>query len=135
MLVMGRHERVAGRQADLLGLLDEGGLVVVQAGTCQIGSRIPVARTVASDHCLGAWEHLPFIADIARDRSQAAARTRALRALVASWRGPGNLLVLTHPANIAALAELVVPDGDAVVMRPQPSGGEVLGQLKAASSS
>ena len=42
--------------------------------------------------------------------------TRAAKALIAAWRGPGALLVVTHGENIAALTGINPREGEIVVV-------------------
>lgn len=60
---------------------------------------------------------------------KAAEQTRAAQALLASWRGPGVLVVVTHQVNITALTGLGAASGDGVVVRSTPQGLQVLGQV------
>jgi hypothetical protein len=46
----------------------------------------------------------------------------ALRKLVGDYRGPGNLVLVTHGTSIAALTGTPVEMGTIVVVRPEGSG-------------
>jgi broad specificity phosphatase PhoE len=59
----------------------------------------------------------------------AQAQTRAARALLAGWRGPGVLVVITHQVNITALAGVVPAAGEGVVLRFTAAGPEVVGRI------
>ena len=59
----------------------------------------------------------------------AAEQTRAVQALLASWRGPGVLVVVTHQVNITALTGVVPASGEGVVVRSTPQGLQVLGRV------
>jgi len=59
------------------------------------------------------------------------AQTRAAQALLAAWRGPGLLVVLTHQVNITALSGVFPASGEGVAMRWRDGQGELLGRLPA----
>lgn len=63
------------------------------------------------------------------DRSTAAAQTRALRARIAEWKGPGVLVLVTHQVNISALTGRATAMGEAVVLRPVGGDVSVLGTV------
>jgi broad specificity phosphatase PhoE len=64
------------------------------------------------------------------DRSTAAAQTRALRARIAEWKGPGTLVLVTHQVNISALTGRATAMGEAVVLRPAVGDVSVLGTVR-----
>ena len=131
LLVAGRHERLADQEQEALAELQAGGLVVLLADACEADNRVGYEHVEVSSACAGSERALPFLDDVSTDRGQTAERTRALRALVSSWRGPGNLLVATHGANIAALTERLPAAGEAVLLRPTATGGDVVGRIAA----
>ena len=51
------------------------------------------------------------------------AQTRQARELLARWRGPGTLVVVTHQVNIQALAGVGAASAEGVVVRPAADGG------------
>lgn len=53
--------------------------------------------------------------------------TAAGRAVIADWRGPGTLLVVTHGENIAALTGTGAASGEIVVVAPED--GAVIGRI------
>ena len=59
------------------------------------------------------------------------AQTGALRRIIAEWRGPGTLVLVTHQVNITALTGLSAASGEAVVLKPGQDGFEVVGRLAA----
>jgi phosphohistidine phosphatase SixA len=59
----------------------------------------------------------------------AAERTQAARQLLASWRGPGVLVVVTHQVNITGLTGIVPGSGEGVVVKPSAQGLQVLGRV------
>jgi phosphohistidine phosphatase SixA len=60
-------------------------------------------------------------------RDQREALTAGARALIARWTAPGNLLVVTHGANISALTSISPASGEIVVVRSGSS--EAVGRL------
>lgn len=50
------------------------------------------------------------------------AQTEQARALLARWRGPGALVVVTHQVNIQALAGVGAASAEGVVVRPAADG-------------
>ncbi len=50
------------------------------------------------------------------DRSKAAAQTAQAKKLLASWRGPGALVVITHQVNITEITGVVPQSGEGVVL-------------------
>jgi phosphohistidine phosphatase SixA len=50
------------------------------------------------------------------------AQTAQARALLARWRGPGALVVVTHQVNIQALAGVGAASAEGVVVRPAADG-------------
>jgi phosphohistidine phosphatase SixA len=51
------------------------------------------------------------------------------RAIIEQWSGSGNLLAVTHGANIAALTGISPASGEIVVVRKGGSGIEAVGRL------
>ncbi|MDR7331813.1 histidine phosphatase family protein [Roseateles asaccharophilus] len=60
-----------------------------------------------------------------------ASQLDAARALLAPWRGPGVLVVVTHQVNITGLSGVFPASGEGVVMRWTDSAGHVAGRLAA----
>ncbi|UEM22553.1 histidine phosphatase family protein [Skermanella mucosa] len=56
-----------------------------------------------------------------------ARQTEAARELMAAWRGPGMLVLVTHQVNVTALTGIYPASGEIVVLRP---GGEVVGRIR-----
>ncbi|KQP47647.1 histidine phosphatase family protein [Pseudorhodoferax sp. Leaf274] len=64
------------------------------------------------------------------DAAQSARQTEAARAVLAGWRGPGVLVVVTHQVNITALTGIFPASGEGIVVRSLPARGlEVVGRL------
>jgi hypothetical protein len=49
-----------------------------------------------------------------------AAQVEATRKLIAAWTGPGNLLLVTHGANVGALMGINPDTASGVVLAPAP---------------
>jgi broad specificity phosphatase PhoE len=74
--------------------------------------RVPVDRVLSSRWCrcldtarlLGLGKVEPFepLNSFFEERGQQEAQTRAVRERMAAWRGPGNLMMVTHQVNITA---------------------------------
>jgi phosphohistidine phosphatase SixA len=62
------------------------------------------------------------------DNSRAAPQTQAAKQLLAGWRGPGVLVVVTHQVNITALTGVVPASGAGVVLRFEGDVLKVWGQ-------
>ncbi|NYZ15997.1 histidine phosphatase family protein [Azospirillum sp. RWY-5-1] len=58
------------------------------------------------------------------------AQTDAARRLVASWRGPGNRLMVTHQVNITALTGVFPQQGEMVVLAPAGGGFTAVGRIR-----
>jgi phosphohistidine phosphatase SixA len=64
------------------------------------------------------------------DRSKDASQTAAGRAIIAGWRGPGALVIITHQVNITALTGVVPASGEGVVVKPTTDGLDLVGRIK-----
>lgn len=86
-------------------------------------------RETAALMALGPVGHAPALDSVFADRAAGPARTAALRALLAAWRG-GPLVLVTHQVNITALTGIFPASGEGVAVR---TGGEaeVLGRFGA----
>lgn len=58
------------------------------------------------------------------------AQTDAARRLVAAWRGPGNLLMVTHQVNVTALTGVFPQQGEMVVLAPAGDGFTQVGRIR-----
>jgi phosphohistidine phosphatase SixA len=56
-------------------------------------------------------------------------QTRAARQLLATWKGPGVLVVTTHQVNITALTGVVPASGEGIVVKHSDGQLQVLGRL------
>lgn len=85
---------------------------------------LETARLMALGPVDGTW------AAAASDRSPE--RLGALREMLASWRGPGTLVVVTHALTVQALVGIMPDQAETVVVRPKPGrepGVEVVGRI------
>lgn len=64
------------------------------------------------------------------DRSKDDGQTNAGRAIIAAWRGPGALVVITHQVNITALTGVVPASGEGVVLKAKGERFDVVGRIK-----
>ncbi|MCO5163818.1 MAG: histidine phosphatase family protein [Mesorhizobium sp.] len=68
----------------------------------------------------------PFAADSpAKD-----AQSKDVLEEIRNWSGSGNMVMVTHQENIAALTGQSSRDGEAVIVRPQDDGLHVLGRIR-----
>jgi phosphohistidine phosphatase SixA len=53
-----------------------------------------------------------------------------MRATIASWKGSGNLLMVSHQQTVAALAGKSLSQGAVLILKPKPGGFDVVTQDK-----
>jgi phosphohistidine phosphatase SixA len=58
-------------------------------------------------------------------------QTRAVRATIAAWRGPGVLAMVTHQVNITALTREFPQEGEILVLQPDGDGFKLVGKIAA----
>jgi phosphohistidine phosphatase SixA len=75
-------------------------------------------------------EPFPPLDSFFSDRTEGAGQTQAVRAAVASWRGPGVLALVTHQVNITALTGVFPAEGEVIVLRPGGGSFEIVGTIK-----
>lgn len=103
--------------------------------------RVPVARVESSLWCrcldtarlaFAALEVLPTpsLNSFFDNRSTEPEQTRALRARIAAWRGPGALVLVTHQVNISALTGRVAALGEGVVLQRNGADLRVVGSVR-----
>jgi phosphohistidine phosphatase SixA len=108
---------------------------------------VPVAKVLSSQWCrcrdtaalmdIGPIEEASTFNNAAVLRDQREALKEGARAVIAAWRGPGTLIVLTHGANVLALTGAQPPEGAIVVVEPDPGSAEkfrLLGRIAPGSS-
>ncbi|MBX2855148.1 MAG: histidine phosphatase family protein [Rhodobacteraceae bacterium] len=67
-----------------------------------------------------------FFGDLSREVEQ----TDAARDIIASWAGPGALILSTHQVNITAITGMGVREGEAMVFQPTANGIEFVGSIQ-----
>ena len=85
---------------------------------------LETARLMALGPVEGTWT--AAASDQSRDR------LTALRKLLASWHGPGALVVVTHALTVQALVGVMPAQAETVVVRPRPgseAGVEIVGRI------
>lgn len=102
---------------------------------------VPARQVLSSEWCrcrdtaalaFGDYAAWPPLNSFFGDRSTEGAQTRAVRERAAGWKGPGNLVLVTHQVNITALTGVFPAQGEMVILRP--GGGdrlEVVGRIAA----
>src|SRR5262245_17922068 len=89
---------------------------------------LDTARLMAVGNVETSWALVPD-----RDPS-APARLRELQELIATWRGSGTLVLVTHAFTVRALLGFLPIQGETVVVRPapgSPTGGSLVGMIPA----
>ncbi|MDN6321343.1 MAG: histidine phosphatase family protein [Halomonas sp.] len=100
---------------------------------------IPIAAVYSSSWCramdtaelmaLGPVEPTPWLDSFFRGRGDQASITQTAQQQIAAWKGPGNLLLVTHQVNITALVGSGVGSGEMIVVRPTDNSFQVVGRL------
>jgi phosphohistidine phosphatase SixA len=74
----------------------------------------------------------PFAAldPFAPDSPSKDAQSKEVLEQIRSWSGSGNMVMVTHQENIAALTGESSRDGEAVIVSPQGDGLHVLGRIR-----
>lgn len=109
----------------------------IGAGFGQRG--IAVGRVLTSQWCRaretaelafpGRAEAEPAFNSFFGDRAEEPGKTAAARAILADWKGPGLLVVVTHQVNISALTGEVPRSGEGIILRVVDGETQVLGRL------
>jgi len=100
---------------------------------------IPITAVYSSRWCraldtaelmaVGPVEPAPWLNSFFRGRGDQASITRTAQEQIATWQGPGNLLLVTHQVNITALVGGGVGSGEMIVVRPTDDSFQVVGRL------
>jgi phosphohistidine phosphatase SixA len=109
--------------------LSEAGRAQARAiGAAMRREAVPIGRVLSSRWCrcldtarlLDVGPVIPFppLASFFGERQRQDGQTQAVQAHVAAWRGPGNLLLVTHQVNIAARSGIYPASGEAIVVEP-----------------
>ena len=103
---------------------------------------IPVAKVLTSQWCrcretaslmnLGAIEEVSTFNNAFVLAGQRDPLTQGARAIIAGWKGPGALIVVTHGANIFQLTGIQPAEAEVIVVEPGPVSDKklrVLGRI------
>ncbi|MGH7427463.1 MAG: histidine phosphatase family protein, partial [Candidatus Methylomirabilaceae bacterium] len=106
---------------------------------------VPIGRVLSSRWCrcletarlaFGTLEPWPPLDSFFDDRSRQPTQTEAVRTLVAGPPDDGNLILITHQVNIAALTGIQVSPGEIIVLSPTGNGTfRIAGRLMLAAPS
>jgi phosphohistidine phosphatase SixA len=83
---------------------------------------LPEARVETDDSLASFFQN--------RDSSGQRSALQTVRATIAGWSGPGNLLMVTHQQNISALAGVSLSQGAMLILKPKPGGYDIVAQDK-----
>ena len=103
------------------------GVAVGAVWSSQWCRTLETARLMA----VGEVQGKPVFNSFFQDFSEREQRTREAAAALASWQGPGVLVVVSHQVNISALTGKPTRSGEGVIVRWQGQALEVLGRLPA----
>jgi phosphohistidine phosphatase SixA len=102
---------------------------------------IAVDRVLASPWCrcvetaklaFGGSEPSAALGNLFGRPENQAEQVRAMTALVAGWRGPGNLMLVSHGSTVLALTGVSLDTGEMVVVKPEEGRSfAVVGRLMA----
>jgi len=101
----------------------------------------PVERILASRYCRtletarlafgsGKVEIFEPLDSFGADSPAKDEKIAAMMAEIRSWSGSGNLVMVTHEANITALTNQSSRDAEAVIVRPDGDGLHILGRIR-----
>ncbi len=121
----------------------EGRAQAVRLGAALRARGVPVGRVLSSRWCrcldtarlaFGEAEGWPPLDSIFEDRSRARGQTAAVRAAIAAHGpGGGTLVLVTHGANVAALAGIHPAPGELLVLTPRGGDFTFRGRLAPAA--
>lgn len=128
----GRHEPAGFNLEDCAtqrNLSDQGRNEARQLGDQLRRQGLVVAKIVSSRWCrtretaklldLGAVADAPSFDNLDFNKSQSAGLLDSERQMIAAWRGPGVLVIVTHSSNIKALTGFDVEQGAMIVAKPK----------------
>ncbi len=149
-VVMIRHALTAGTAdppgldigncATQRNLSDRGKLQARKMGALFAARAAPVERVLSSRYCRcldtarfafgeGVAEAEPALDPLPADEGGREAQLAAMRKLFAGFAGSGNMVLITHGENIAALTGQVPREGEAVIVRADQGSVHVLGRI------
>lgn len=89
---------------------------------------LETARLMAVGSVETSWALVPDM------QPSVSVRLRELKEIVAAWRGPGTLVLVTHAFTVRALLGFLPIQGETVVLKPEPgsaAGGDLVGMIAA----
>jgi broad specificity phosphatase PhoE len=124
-------------------LSEEGREQARQLGAAFRARSIPVSRVLSSPWCrcldtarlaFGKAEVSQSLGNLFGRPENRDKQAREMRALVGAWRGPGNLVLLSHGATIQALTDVSPEPAEMVILSPQGNGRfDMAGRLSPSS--
>ncbi len=64
-----------------------------------------------------------------QDETKAAEATEEVLELIRYYTGSGNLVLVTHPENVSAIAGVTAREGEAIIVAPRGEGVHVAGRI------
>lgn len=123
-------------------LVEEGRAESRKLGALLRGHEIKIDRVLSSEWCrcletaeligMGKVERETALNNLYGRPQNRAKQVDAMRALIAGWKGTGNLLLSTHGANMGALMGINPETAAGVVLKPEPAteqGFRVVGRI------
>lgn len=123
-------------------LIDDGRAESRKLGATLRANDIKIDRVLSSEWCrcmetaeligMGRVRTEPALNNLYGRPQNRAPQVKAMRALIAGWKGPGNLLLSTHGANMGALLGINPGTAEGVVLKPAPEteeGFRVVGRI------
>jgi phosphohistidine phosphatase SixA len=123
-------------------LIDEGREESRKLGRLLRDRGVAIARVQSSEWCrcietaelmaVGNVEKASPLNNLFGRPQNRAKQVEEMRELIAAWKGPGNLLLMTHGANMGALMGINPETASGVVLEPAPGtqeGFRVVGRL------
>ena len=141
-VILMRHAATSGGAGDPEGfrledcatqrnLTEKGRADARAAGEQMRAQKVPVEKILSSQWCrcrdtaalmaLGAVEISETFNNAYTFSARRDELTKGARAVVAGWKGPGILIVVTHGANILPLTGFQPDEGEMVVVEPDPA--------------
>lgn len=122
-------------------LSDEGRAQARALGEAFRARKVPVDKVLTSAWCrsrdtavlleLGPVALEPALNSFFGGQGEERAQTAALRRIVSGWKGPGNLVLVTHQVNMTALTGVFPSQGETFVLVPAPDGFQLAGRIAA----
>jgi broad specificity phosphatase PhoE len=123
-------------------LTDKGRAEARRLGERFRAEAVPIGKVLSSQWCrcretvalmeLGTPEIAPTFNNAFTFRDRVDQLTAGAREIVAAWKGPGTLVVVTHGANILPLTGVMPEEGAVVVVKADPASAaklRVLGRI------